>query len=312
MSLFPDISDTSKEKTRFKGTIDLVGFSELTWPLLIKDAESLQTLTLPGSIKAMVSLDDPHARGIHISRLFTTLQDYLSKNPLNLKNLKSLLLKLIESQEKHSSGKSYLHMSWDHPIKRKSLKSQNWGWRYYPVFFEASLKQTKQKQWDLNLGFKVTYSSTCPCSAGLARALNQEKFKKDFPSKTFSKEEVLKWLGRESSTGGTPHAQKSEARIKIKCKEEGESFLTLINQVEEALGTPVQVAVKRNDEQEFARLNAKNLLFSEDAARRIQNVFKQKQWVKDYFIHVTHFESLHPFEVDCIITKGTPNGFQAK
>ena len=81
--------------------------------------------------------------------------------------------------------------------------------------------------------------------------------------------------------------------------------------MEHALGTPVQVAVKRSDEQEFAKLNAQNLLFSEDAARRIQNVFKQKKWMKDYLIHVTHFESLHPFEVDCLITKDAPNGFQA-
>ena len=37
--------------------------------------------------------------------------------------------------------------------------------------------------------------------------------------------------------------------------------------MEAALGTPVQTAVKREDEQAFARLNGRNLMFCEDAPR---------------------------------------------
>ena len=46
-------------------------------------------------------------------------------------------------------------------------------------------------------------------------------------------------------------------------------IVELIDRVEQALGTPVQTAVKREDEQAFAALNARNLMFCEDAARRV-------------------------------------------
>ena len=44
-----------------------------------------------------------------------------------------------------------------------------------------------------------------------------------------------------------------------------------IDRIESSLKTPVQAAVKREDEQEFARLNGQNLMFCEDAARRLQH-----------------------------------------
>ncbi len=51
---------------------------------------------------------------------------------------------------------------------------------------------------------------------------------------------------------------------------------SLITQMEDAIGTPVQTAVKREDEQAFAKLNAENLLFCEDAARRLKHALEQK------------------------------------
>ena len=47
-------------------------------------------------------------------------------------------------------------------------------------------------------------------------------------------------------------------------------LIDLIDRIEHALGTPVQTAVKRADEQAFAVLNGGNLMFVEDAARRVQ------------------------------------------
>ena len=49
-------------------------------------------------------------------------------------------------------------------------------------------------------------------------------------------------------------------------------LVALIDALEAALATPVQTAVKREDEQAFARLNAENLMFCEDAARRVASV----------------------------------------
>ena len=63
---------------------------------------------------------------------------------------------------------------------------------------------------------------------------------------------------------------------------------------QQALGTPVQTAVKRADEQAFAALNGRNLMFVEDAARRIQAALEGSY--AQPRVHVRHMESLHPHD----------------
>jgi GTP cyclohydrolase I len=84
----------------------------------------------------------------------------------------------------------------------------------------------------------------------------------------------------------------------------------LIDQVEETLGTAVQSAVKREDEQEFAVLNGANLMFCEDAARRICSLLDEKEGLRDYRIEVRHMESLHPHDAVAITTKGVEGGLR--
>ena len=96
------------------------------------------------------------------------------------------------------------------------------------------------------MGLQVTYSSTCPCSASLARNLIQQKFQKDFSTSFANKEQTQKqtqeqtfdWLGKEQSISATPHAQKSLAFIKLKVKEEKQSLADLINEVENVWEPP--------------------------------------------------------------------------
>jgi len=56
----------------------------------------------------------------------------------------------------------------------------------------------------------------------------------------------------------TPHSQRSVAEVKVKLSQDFQQFplVELIDIVEGALKTPVQAAVKREDEQAFARLDA--------------------------------------------------------
>ena len=70
-------------------------------------------------------------------------------------------------------------------------------------------------------------------------------------------------------------------------------LLSLIGQLESSIGTPVQTAVKRSDEQEFARLNASNLMFCEDAARRVKRALGEMASIKSYWFKIEHQESLH-------------------
>ena len=313
--------DVSRQIPFVPGQIDKVGIEDLEMPIKIQNGS--RTLPLPARISAMVSLDKEQTRGIHMSRIYLKLHDFLEQRTLSLKALQELLSLLVKSQ-KGLSQKAYLKFEWKWPVQRKALKSDSLkGWRTYPVFYEGHL--LADNQIELIMGFWITYSSTCPCSASLARALIQKKFQKDFSIKTNSslkktekhqqnlvdKQKIFQWLGEESSISATPHAQKSQAFIKLKVKKEEQSFMALINEVEKTLGTPVQTAVKKVDEQEFARLNSENLMFSEDAVRRIKALLNQKNWVKDFYIHVRHFESLHPFEVACHATKQVPGGFSA-
>jgi GTP cyclohydrolase I len=81
-------------------------------------------------------------------------------------------------------------------------------------------------------------------------------------------------------------------------------LIALIDRVEQALGTPVQAAVKREDEQAFARANGANPMFCEDAARRILHALDDDGAIVDFHVRVEHRESLHPH--DAVVQVGKP------
>jgi GTP cyclohydrolase I len=67
----------------------------------------------------------------------------------------------------------------------------------------------------------------------------------------------------------------------------------LIDRIEHALGTPVQTLVKRRDEQAFALANGQNLMFCEDAARRLYRMLRSQCDYRAFSLRVEHQESLH-------------------
>ena len=67
----------------------------------------------------------------------------------------------------------------------------------------------------------------------------------------------------------------------------------------------------REDEQEFARLNAANLMFCEDAARRLKAMLAQRADVVDFRGRVEHHESLHAHDAVTVFAKGAPGGYAA-
>jgi GTP cyclohydrolase I len=73
----------------------------------------------------------------------------------------------------------------------------------------------------------------------------------------------------------------------------------------------VQAAVKREDEQEFARLNGANLMFCEDAGRKLKAALEADERLRDYRVEAVHVESLHPHNAVSIVVKGIPGGFTA-
>ncbi|GAB7529538.1 hypothetical protein PS3A_19470 [Pseudomonas sp. 3A(2025)] len=107
--------------------------------------------------------------------------------------------------------------------------------------------------------------------------------------------QVAVWL-RENASYATPHSQRSIARVQVRIPEQASrlELMTLIDTTEAALGTPVQTAVKRADEQAFARLNGQNLMYVEDAARKIQLALEGRFAASG--VSVRHLESLHPHD----------------
>ena len=92
----------------------------------------------------------------------------------------------------------------------------------------------------------------------------------------------------------TPHSQRSYAYIRFSLRDNSWPDLSaFILELEQGIGTPVQTAVKRSDEQAFAKLNGENLMFCEDAARRIKLSLEQADFVQNYWFKVEHQESLH-------------------
>ena len=289
--------DVAKQKSSYPAAIQRVGLENVELPVNVQWGGEVQKVMAQADV--LVSLKDPLLRGIHMSRLYLALYHFSKTKNLNQTTIKELIKTCVESQKEISDG-GRIHIKWKSSIQKKALKSAHTGVQVYSCFYTADAEENPTTDPVVTLGARVIYSSTCPCSASLARSLIQNQFKKE--GKNLSYEEVIEWLGRQSSIAGTPHAQRSTADFKIR-SDKDLCLPSLIEGVEKALATPVQGAVKREDEQQFARLNSQNLMYSEDAVRKIKAYFESQEDIKDYHIKVRHLESLHPFDTSAVIHK---------
>ena len=218
---------------------------------------------------------------------------------LTVLKLKNFLTDMIKSQEQ-LSDQSYISLNFNLPRKTKSLKSESVGFRNYPVQITAQKKGDQTMVW---CDFEIIYSSTCPQSAALSlEVIKNQK----------SQIEQLERLP------ATPHAQRS--LMKISClfmtSEVDTSITNLLNKfietTENTLKTTVQTAVKKADEMQFAILNSENLMFCEDAVRRVSLVMNdlvqsQLFGLNGYKIRTAHLESLHPHNAVSQVAKNYVN-----
>ncbi|WEJ62361.1 GTP cyclohydrolase FolE2 [Thiomicrorhabdus lithotrophica] len=290
-----------------QGKLNWVGMSGIELPILIQQGlDKDNIVTLSSQAQAYVDLNDPQSKGIHMSRLYLHLDQMASQEPLSSNRVKAILEAFINSHQGLST-QAFVEFKFDYYERRNSLLSDNSGWKHYPATIRGEMRQG---QYSCELSIEVPYSSTCPCSAALSRQLIQEAFEKQFSGAEMDYQTVFEWLGTPEGICATPHSQRSYAQVKVKISESDDLALSvIINQIENALQTPVQAVVKREDEQEFARLNATNLMFCEDASRRLQNAFENNAEYLDFWIRVNHLESLHPHDAVAVVTKGIENGY---
>lgn len=302
----PDVA--SDPRADPAGVLDWVGMDEIEMPVLFAgSADHPQQIS--ARVAAFVNLNRPDARGIHMSRLYLHIDRHLSAEPLAPAALRRLLRDFLDSHE-GLSDRALLRVRFNHLVRRAALASEHSGWRSYPVEITARMDDA---QFTLELGIEVMYSSTCPASAALARQLIQERFASEFASDApCAREAVLAWLGSTRGIVATPHSQRSSAKVRVNLAPGFEfPIVELIDLVERALQTPVQTAVKRADEQEFALRNGQNLMFCEDAARRIQRALDGDERIADFWLRAAHYESLHPHDAVAVATKGVANGYTA-
>lgn len=287
--------------------LDRVGMRNIEMPVRV--ALGGEVCLIPAQVSAAVDLRDPSARGIHMSRLYRLCDDCLSRAVLNADSLRELLDAMLAS---HAGLSQYagMEIGFTLPLRREALRSGLSGWRQYPVRVHASREASR---WRCIIDIDVLYSSTCPGSAAMARQVVRERFAATFGEGPVDATAVGHWLESPEGGAATPHAQRSRARVRVALADDANGALplqALIDAVEHALKTPVQGAVKRVDEQEFARLNGENPMYCEDAARRILAALEALPWVADYAIEAAHLESLHPHDAVARVVKGVTGGFR--
>jgi len=302
----PDVANEAQPAVA--GTLEWVGMGNIDVPVTLAGSDG-SAVRAPARVSAYVNLTQPDVRGIHMSRLYLHVDKHLSAEPLTPCSIRRLLRDFLDSHTE-LSDRAMVRISFDHLVRRPALKSDNSGWKSYPLTIAGVIAKG---QFSLEVGCEVVYSSTCPCSAALARQLIQERFGEDFARGTpLDYDAVVAWLGSEQGICATPHSQRSIAEVRAKLAPSfGFPIVALIDRIENALKTPVQTAVKREDEQAFALLNGENLMFCEDAARRIQAALAQDEHIADFWIRATHQESLHPHDAVAVATKGVTGGYSA-
>lgn len=260
------------------------------------------------AVKADVFVNLTGPRGIHMSRLYRILMDQLFAQKFSWSQMDLVLSQLLESQSEHSDQlKLILKTNW---VKtQKSLLTDLKGLRHYPLQLEWQSQVMKKKRAiRFFLTWKILYSSTCPMSLALAKQVWSEEVTASLSASDYA------------TLPAAPHAQRSEAVVSIELdwaqvcqlmKKPGdmESFFDdSLQKLEAAIRTPVQTSVKRQDEQEFARLNGQYPLFCEDAARVLSQEIQQwmqlksQPRIKNFHIKVRHLESLHPFNAVAVAT----------
>ena len=298
----PDVAFDAAAAAR---PLDWVGMSNIALPLRVAGPDG-EAITVAASVDVSVDLKDANARGIHMSRMYLQLQNAFASETVTPAGLRRVLQTLVEKQGGISTS-ARLVLRYEQLLLRRALASDNAGRKRYPVEIDATLRDGHLH---LALAFSVEYSSTCPASAALSRQLNAERFAEDFAAaRPLSTAVVSEWLASERGLAATPHAQRSRADVRVELRPAFDEvpLAALIDALEAALATPVQTAVKREDEQAFARLNAENLMFCEDAARRVAATLSADPRIERFDAQVSHFESLHAHDAVARVTgQGAP------
>ena len=281
------MADIQSSSTELQGiALDWVGMEQIDLPLEFEGRQ------VSAKVDAGINLlnNEKAAKGIHMSRLYMLL-DSLTEGEVTPPKIREVLNAFLASHDGQSSHTS-LAITSELLLSRKSLNSNHYGWKAYPIHISAMAGQSNA----IRMKVGIPYASTCPNSAALSRQVAQLEFRKQFGQRIdrLPLEEVVEWLGKQGLPA-TPHAQRSWAWVDVELKPDSPTFPLryVIELCEMALGTAVQTVVKRSDEQAFALACGQNLMFCEDAARLLYRCLENEKAFCAFDIRIEHQESLH-------------------
>ena len=135
--VLPDVANESEP--HIGGTLDRVGMSGVELVLRLRDAAG-EVFRTPARADAAVSLDNERVKGIHMSRLFLSLNNRLADAELSMSVVNEILQDFVKTHADMSSN-SYLTLKYEHSMKRPALLSDHSGWRAYPVTIQSAYQQ---------------------------------------------------------------------------------------------------------------------------------------------------------------------------
>ncbi len=209
----PDVTSNSNPEN--PSSLQWVGMEGLAVPISIKlQDEKLQTVAAKADV--YVNLEEANAKGIHMSRLHGMINK-LSELECNKYTFERLLDEIIYSQSGISS-EAKIKLVFEVLLNKEALVSDESGYQIYPV----SISALKKKDSGINFEFEMTipYSSTCPCSASLARQLYADAVDKIFPDEKIDKAALISWIESEAGSVATPHSQRSYCIRTIRYREQ--------------------------------------------------------------------------------------------
>jgi GTP cyclohydrolase I len=260
----PDVSLTDPAPSL--SPLQWVGMQGIDLPVTVAEPGYWRELHARADVQ--VDLPAAHVKGIHMSRLYRQLDSLAEESALSALALRHALQAMIDSHLDCQSRSARLRLSLDLLTQRPALVTQicragspipcAWTPRWRRACSSCGCR------WAWAIPRPAPARRHCRAScwsrafAGLCgRALVEP-------------DQVASWLRRHGTLATAQPAQRGQVSVDLACDAPDLGILPLIARVEQALGTPVQTAVKRADEQAFAALNGRNLMFVEDAARRIQ------------------------------------------
>lgn len=276
-----DLPDIQNTEPMIKRPVYQVGVENVTVPFTLESKyNGFRAMTADVSMRTDLSAE---VKGISMSRLIRTLKQYLDL-PLKQVLIKEILQQLVWNV---GATRAFIKFSFHLPVTRTSASTDNHFPIYHKCRFEGQL--TEDLAFKFFQGVVVQYASYCPCSAELSRDL------------------VSKGLM------GFPHAQRSFAHLLI--EGDGTHYIwleDLIESVERSIKTIPYPIIKREDEQEIARIAAENPLFVEDAIRAISQELDNMEGIHDWIVKCVHEESIHTSEAIAINYKGVDSGFDER